>query len=396
MRRFAVVCGLAVVGLTTVAGCKKKQEGGGGTKSGTGAGTGSGSGSGAGPATTADAAPAAAVKPTELPELPAAAALPAAPMFLNAPPENPDNPTTPEKVALGYRLFFDKRLAGDGSMPCEGCHHPDKGWSSGAALDAKVGGAMNKRNAPTMLNLGYHTALYWDGRKPTIEATVEAAWQGQLGAKDKEADIAAALNAVPVYRAHFWRAFDQDADKATIVKALGSFLRALTAGDAPWDRYEKGDKAAVSADAIKGFEVFRSAGCAACHTPPLYSDMMFHQVGIGWDKPEGKRDHGRKDKTEGNEDDGKWKTPPLRNVALTAPYFHDGSVATLEAAIDVMLAGGANLGKVDNMDEKMQEVTLKPGEKQQLRAFLEALTGTPAFAGAPTPALNPYRSFNRS
>lgn len=380
MKRFAVVWALAALGVATVTGCKKKHQAGGGA--GSGQGTGVDAAPTAGP--TADAAPAPAVKPTDLPELPPVAALPPAPLFLNAPPENPDNPTTPEKVALGYLLFFDKRLAGDGSMPCEGCHHIDKGWSSGVALDAKVGGAMNKRNAPTVLNLGYHTALYWDGRKPTIEATVEAAWQGQLGAKDKEAEIAERLQAVPVYRAHFWRAFAQDPDKATIVKALGAFLRAQTAGDAPWDRYEKGDKAAVSADAVKGFELFRDAGCAACHTPPLYSDMMFHQVGVGWEKPEAKRDHGRKDKTEANQDDGKFKTPPLRNVALTAPYFHDGSAATLDAAIDVMLAGGANAGKVDNMDEKMKEVVLKPEEKKQLRAFLEALTGTPAFATAPT------------
>jgi len=364
MKRFAMLCMAAALAL---AGCKKKK----------------GQGKPSEPPTpTATASPSPTAAP--LPELPAARALPAWPTYLKQPPENAENPTTPEKVTLGFMLFFDKRLAPDDSMACEGCHHIPNGYSSGAALDAKVGGGMNKRNAPSMLNLGYHTAFYWDGRKPTLEATSAAAWAGQLGAKDKEADIASKLNAIPVYRAHFQRAFKADASKDNIAQALGSFLRVNVTHDAPWDANEAGNKESVLDDARKGFEIFRTAGCAACHVPPLYSDSMFHHTGVGWDKPEAERDQGRKDATKDEADSGKFKTPSLRNVDSTAPYFHDGSAKTLEEAVDYMLTGGGDRKKNPLLDEKLKPVKLKPEERTQLLAFLRSLTGIPDFAEAPT------------
>jgi cytochrome c peroxidase len=377
MKRVAM---LWLVGALVMTGCKKKQE----PKAGAGAAVGGGSGGGTGTGTGAEAevvgVDAEVVPP--MVDIPPALPLPAAPAYLGMPPEQADTRTTPEKMSLGYLLFFDKRLSGDESMACEGCHHTDKGWSSGQALDKKVGGALNKRNAPSMLGIGYHTSFYWDGRKPTLEATVLAAWAGQLGAKDKEADIAAKLNAIPVYRAHFQRAFGGAASKERIAQAMASFLRMVIAGDAPRDLYEKGDKTAISEEAARGFEVFRTAGCAACHVPPLYSDLMFHDIGIGRDKKE--PDHGRKDATEADEDDGKFKTPSLRNVTLTAPYFHDGSVATLDAAIDLVLAGGGGAGQSSHLDPNLKPVTLSKPDRQALGAFIASLTGKPTFDKAPT------------
>lgn len=313
-----------------------------------------------------------------LPELPDPPPIPETPAFLPALEDPIDNPTTPEKVQLGHLLFFDKRLSRDDSMQCESCHHTNMGWTEGQPVSAKVGGAMNKRNAPTMLNIGYHQSFYWDGRMPTLEAVIKAAWTGQLGA-DPEA-IAEKLNAVPVYRAHFQRAFGSDATGTNITMALGAFLRALKSGNAPFDRFEQGDQKAASKEAQRGFEVFKNAGCALCHVPPLYSDLAFHNAGVGFNKPEAQRDHGRRDATKDPKDEGKFKTPSLRDVAVTGPYFHDGSVKTLEEAIDLMAAGGV---KNPNLDIRLRPQKLSAKDKAALKAFLEALTGKHTFSAGP-------------
>lgn len=285
--------------------------------------------------------------------------------------DSQDNPTTPEKATLGYMLFFDKRLSQNDSMACAGCHLPAKAWTDDRPVSPKVGGALNKRNAPTMLNLAYHAnGYYWDGRKPTLEATCAAAWNGQLGADPK--GVVAALNAIPQYRATFQRAFNEDATADNVPKALAAFLRSLLSGGSAWDRFEAGDAKAVSKEAQRGFEVFKEAGCALCHVPPLYSDFQYHNVGIGSDKPEDKRDHGRMDATKDPQDDGKFKTPSLRDVAKTGPYFHDGSVGSLEKAIELMANGGV---KSAQLDEKLKPANLKPKDRAALRAFLESLTG---------------------
>jgi cytochrome c peroxidase len=288
-----------------------------------------------------------------------------------------DSPLTPETVALGRQLFFDPALSKDKSQSCSSCHLPDKAWTSGNALDPKVGGAMNKRNTPTVLNLAFHTSFYWDGRMPTLEAVSNAAWKGQLGADP--AAIATALNARPAVKASFQTAYGEDATADNIPRALASFLRALTNANSAFDKAQAGDKKAMSAPAKQGFEVFKKAGCINCHLLPLFSDLDFHNAGIGSDKPEAERDHGRKDATKKDEDEGKFKTPSLRNVALTGPYFHDGSAKTLEQAIDVMAAGGV---KNPLLDAKLTPQKLTPAQKAQLKAFLESLTGTSSFNGA--------------
>jgi cytochrome c peroxidase len=311
--------------------------------------------------------------------LPAAPALPATPKGLPDMEDSKDNPTTPEKAALGQALFFDKRLSKDGSMACAECHHIDLAYTDGKALSAKVGGAMNKRNTPTVENLGYNHLFYWDGRKPTLEAVSEAAWTGQLGA-DKAA-VSATLNQNATYKALFQRAFHEDATGDNIPKAFAAFLRTLKTGNSPWDQFEAGDKKAAAKDVQHGFEVFKTAGCALCHVPPLYTDGDFHNAGIGSDAPDDKKDHGRKDATKDDKDDGKLKTPTLRDVAKSAPYFHDGSAKTLDDALDVMLAGGK---KNPGLDEKLKPQKLSKKDRAALKAFLGALSGTPTFTAEPT------------
>lgn len=305
-------------------------------------------------------------KPEPKVELPPAPALPAMPHGLPDVAAPADNPTTAEKVELGWKLFFDKRLSKDGSMACAACHHIDKAYTSGQATDAKVGGAMNKRNAPSMVNLGYHASFYWDGRMPTLEAVSNAAWKGQLGADP--ATVAKSLNDVPVYKAMFVRAFNEPASADNVPKALAAWLRALNNGASVWDKDEgKG----MPADAKAGFKLFASKGCTGCHVPPMFSDFDFHNVGIG-------DDPGRMDATKAEADKGKFKTPSLRNVALTAPYFHDGHAKTLAEAIALMAKGNAKL------DPKFKPQKLSAKEAKQLEAFLGALTGESTFTTEPS------------
>ena len=211
-----------------------------------------------------------------------------------------------------------------------------------------------------------------------MEAVSSAALKGQLGADPDE--TAARLNAVIGYRAQFQRAFKEDATGKNVPMALASFLRALKTGNAPWDRFEQGEGDAVSMEVRRGYRVFQNARCTLCHVPPLYTDSEFHNVGVGYDKPEADRDHGRMDATKDQKDDGKFKTPTLRDIAKTAPYFHDGGVASLSEAIDFMLKGGI---KNPNRDEKLKPNRLSAKDRKALQAFLESLTGTPTFAKAP-------------
>lgn len=311
-------------------------------------------------------------------ELPPNPALPTRPALFPDVHAPDDNATTPDRVALGHELFFDKRLSKDGSMACVQCHLPEKAWTSGNALDAKVGGAVNKRNSPSVVNLGAHHAFYWDGRMPTMEAVCNAAWKGQLGADP--AAIASTLAADPVTKAKFMRAYGQPPNADNIPKAFAAFLRTLEHGNAPFDAFEAGDKKAISADAQKGWELFKNKGCTLCHAPPLFTDFQFHNVGVQYQKPEAERDPGHKDATKDDADFGKFRTPGLRGVELTAPYFHDGSVASLAEAIDYMAAG---FNAHPKLDEKLKKQKLSKQEKAQLEAFLKSLTGKSTFTGAP-------------
>jgi len=305
-------------------------------------------------------------------ELPPAPALPTTPAGLGVVKAPDDNPTTPEKVELGWKLFFDKRLSKDDSMACENCHHLDKAYTSGNAVDAKVGGGMNKRNAASMLNLGFYGSFYWDGRMPSLEACSAAAWKGQLGADP--AAVATKLNAIPQYKALFDRAFGGTAGATAdnVPKALGAFFRALLSGNSKWDKFMAGDKKALSKDAQAGWATFQKSECIACHVPPFFSDSDFHTLGIG-------DDPGRKDATKKDEDTNKFKTPSLRNVALTAPYFHDGHAKTLDEAITLMGKGGNKPGT----DPKLKPAKLSAKDIANVKAFLESLTGESTFTKAP-------------
>jgi len=293
-----------------------------------------------------------------------------------------DNPITPDKVELGKKLFFDTRLSKTGNMSCETCHQPDKGWADGKALSARFDGSMNTRHTPTLYNVGYYKQWYWDGRAATLEGQVTAAWRGQMGG-DPEA-MAMTLNGIDGYKADFQKVFNGPATADNIPKALATFVRTIRSQDSPWDKYQAGDKSAVNDDVVKGFDVFSNsdkANCTLCHLPPLFTDTLFHNVGIGFDKPmpdlgrgkilgDAAEKAGKKD-PEADTLKGAFKTPTLRSITEHPPYFHDGRAAKLEDAVDLMLKGGI---KNPNLDEKLKPRMLKAEERSQLLAFLKSLT----------------------
>jgi cytochrome c peroxidase len=293
-----------------------------------------------------------------------------------------DNPITPERVELGKKLFFDTRLSKTGKMSCETCHLPDKGWADGNALSARFDGSMNTRHTPTLINAGYYKQWYWDGRAATLEGQVTAAWRGQMGG-DPDA-VAMTLNGIEAYKNEFQKVFNGPATGDNIAKAIATFVRTIRSQDSPWDKYQQGDKSAVSEDVIKGFAVFSDtdkANCTLCHLPPLFTDTLFHNVGIGFDKPMPDLGRGKilgdaaskAGTTDPNEEamQGAFKTPTLRSITESAPYFHDGRAKTLDDAVDTMLKGGI---KNAHLDEKLKPKMLSKEQRSQMMAFLKSLT----------------------
>jgi cytochrome c peroxidase len=282
-----------------------------------------------------------------------------------------DNPMTPEKVALGRQLFFDKRLSGDGSRSCYSCHVCEHGLTDGIA---KAVGAYDKklpRSSPTLWNIGYHKQFYWDGRSPSLEKQALAAWKGgNMGAEGRESEIVGKINALQGYLAQFQKVFGGEATADNIMQAISAYERTIIGGNTPFDRWQAGDQSAVGEDVKRGYEVFKSAKCTNCHDGALITDQQYHNVGIGMDQPE--PDVGRFKVTNNPQDTGAFKTPTLRDVAKSAPYFHDGSVATLEEAVDLMLGGGKPNEYLDK--KNLEKRTITGEQRQDLLAFLKSLT----------------------
>jgi cytochrome c peroxidase len=277
---------------------------------------------------------------------------------------------TPEKVALGRQLFFDKRLSGDQSRSCYSCHVCEKGLTDGLP---KAIGAYEKalpRHSPTLWNIGYHKEFYWDGRSASLEKQAMAAWQGgNMGAKDKEAEIVGRINALQGYRQQFQKVFNSDATAENIMMALSAFERTIIGDHTAYDKFREGNQSAMSEAAKRGYEVFKQAKCDNCHAGILFTDLQFHNVGIGMDAAT--PDIGRATPTKKPEDTGAFKTPTLRDVARSAPYFHDGSAATLEEAVDIMLGGGKPNQYLDKKNIEKRNVT--PEQRADLLEFLKAL-----------------------
>ncbi len=279
-----------------------------------------------------------------------------------------DNPLTAEAATLGKQLYHDTRLSGDGSRSCYSCHVCEKGLTDGLPVAI---GAFNKtltRSSPTLWNIGFHSEFYWDGRAKSLEAQAFAAWKGgNMGASDPQA-VVDALNAIPAYLAQFEAVYGEAASVDNVPKALASYMRTIVGGETAWDRWQAGDASAVSEAAKRGYQVFQEARCVLCHVGVLFTDQQFHNVGIGMaaDSP----DVGRFKVTGLEQHTGAFKTPTLRDISQSAPYFHDGSVATLEEAVRFMLAGGA---PNPHLDPALKPYEATDAQVADLLAFLETL-----------------------
>ncbi len=283
-----------------------------------------------------------------------------------------DNPMTAEKAALGWQLWFDTRLSGDGKLSCYSCQVNEKGLTDGKAIGEGAFGKKLTRSSPSLWNVGYHAEWYWDGRAKTLEAQALAAWKGVNMGASKPEEIAAKLNAIPGYKKQFQKVFGQDATVENVPKALACYMRTIVSQTTPFDKWQKGDQAAVSDAAKRGYEVYKKAKCDNCHVGALMADQQYHNVGIGMAARE--PDLGRFVATKADKDKGAFKTPTLRDVAESAPYFHDGSVATLEEAVKVMLGGGIENPNLDKVN--LVKTDLTGDEIKDLLEFLKSLTET--------------------
>ena len=292
-----------------------------------------------------------------------------------------DNPMTASKVELGKMLFYDKRLSADGTKSCYECHQKEHGLTDGLPTAIGAFNAKLPRSSPTLWNIGYHSAFYWDGRSPSLEAQGKAAWSGgNMGAwghgvKDKEdrvstKEIADKIGAIPGYKEQFQRVFNGPATPENIIAAICAFERTIVADKSAWVRFRSGDQTAFTEDAKRGWLVFsEKAKCNNCHDGLLLTDQQYHNVGIGMDAP--KPDMGRGAISKDEKETGAFKTPTLLDISKSAPYFHNGSVATLEEAVDLMVNGGKKNKFLDT--KNLKAVKLTKAEKTDLLAFLKAL-----------------------
>jgi cytochrome c peroxidase len=280
-----------------------------------------------------------------------------------------DNAPTPARQELGKALFFDPRLSGSEWISCATCHNPALSWGDG--LPKAIGHGMGTlgRRTPTILDLAWGEAMFWDGRAGTLEeqalGPIEAAGEMNLPL-DR---LVAKLDAVEGYRKMFAAAYPGEGiTTATIAKAIASFERTAVSGVAPFDRWIAGDAGAISESAKRGFSVFNEQGrCSQCHSGWRFTDDSFHDIGVrGEDKGRGAL---LKDIPVMQ---SAFKTPTLRNADQRYPYMHNGSVATLEDVVDLYDRGG--LERRPSLSPEIQPLGLSAAQKQDLVAFLRTLT----------------------
>jgi cytochrome c peroxidase len=284
-----------------------------------------------------------------------------------------DNPLTEEKIALGKMLFFDPRLSQDNTVSCATCHDPQKGYSNGEAVATGVGSQKGGRASPTITNRLFSTLQFWDGRAASLEEQALGPIQNPIEMSMTMPMAIDRLKGIAGYPELFEKAFGTpEINDERIARAIASFERTVVSGNSPFDRLEmEGDANALSESQKRGLELFRGkAKCSVCHAGFNFTDEKYHNLGVGYDKES--PDLGRYDVTKNDEERGAFKTPTLRDIALTAPYFHDGSAETLEEVVEVYDQGGT---PNEHLSENMVKLDLTEQEKTDLVEFMKALTG---------------------
>ena len=305
------------------------------------------------------------------------------------------------KVALGRALFFDRRLSADGAVSCAVCHDPARAFTDSNAIAQGTGAKKGTRNSPTILNSVFSELLFWDGRAPSLEEQVNHPLVSsfEMG-METEQDVVRRVSSISEYRRQFRQVFKaEDISMSMIAKAIATYERTLLSGNSPFDRFIVGNSAAITATQRRGWELFKGkAKCIECHThnldSPFFTDFKFHNTGVaaidssfetfinklgGSDPPtltvlahsDGLSELGRYTVTRQRNDLGAFKTPTLRDVELTSPYMHNGSLKTLIDVVQFYNRGGnAN----SHLDARMQPLQLTDVEINDLVEFMRALT----------------------
>lgn len=283
-----------------------------------------------------------------------------------------NNPYSVDKVELGRLLYYDKRLSADESVACATCHSPQFAFTDGAPVSTGIKQQKGGRSAPTVINRAYSLAQFWDGRAASLEDQAKGPMANPIEMGNTHAAIVDKLKGIPGYRPLFAKAFGSegiDIDRAAM--AIASFERTVLSGNAPYDKYKRGDKKAMTPSQVRGMSVFiDKAKCDKCHEGANFTLNAYANLGVGSDKPD--PDVGRFAVTKNPKDWGAFKTPTLREIEHTAPYMHDGSLKTLDEVVDFYNKGGI---KNRNLDENIKELKLTDAEKQDLVAFMKALSG---------------------
>jgi cytochrome c peroxidase len=318
-----------------------------------------------------------------------------------------DNPMTPAKIELGRELFMDKRLSADMTVSCATCHDPALALSTKDPVAVGIKDQKTARNAPTVFNSMFNEAQFWDGRAASLEdqAKLPLINSLEMGMKDHDA-VVARVREIPEYRPKFRAVFGDDAITIDrIAMAIAAFERTQLSGNSPFDRFIAGDEKAISSSAKRGWELFNGkARCISCHafnaSSPFFTDFKFHNVGVAAKNHnfaalsretlrrvadatnvqevldelalrEGFSELGRYLITREPRDVGAFKTPSLRDVELTPPYFHNGSEKTLDDAVEFYNKGGE---PNPNLDGGIRKLNLTDAEKADIVAFLKSLT----------------------
>lgn len=327
-----------------------------------------------------------------------------------------DNPMTAEKVELGKQLFWDNRLSGNGSMPCVSCHMPNLGWGDGGQISRGYPGTKHWRNSQTVLNSAYYDKLFWEGNVTSLEQQAPAAAEGGVAGNGDRAMMEIRLRHIPEYVKSFNEVFGAPQPRMTqAYAAIAAFQRTIVSDPAkvPFDRYANGDKKALTTSQLRGMGLFNGkAGCIQCHNGPLASDQRFYALGVPeiedyaddellqithrWELyqkgvaeeryRDGYTDYGHYFVTKNPKDIGKFRTPSLRELKYTGPYMHNGYFETLEEVVDFYNTGG---GQIQNKTPLLKPLDLTAREKQDLLAFLEALSMDEPLL-VESPVLPPY------
>jgi len=327
---------------------------------------------------------------------------------LGAAPVPADNPMTPEKIELGKKLFFDGRVGGDGSTPCVACHLPDAGWDVPTDLSIGYPGTVHWRNSQTIVNSAYYGNLFWAGSSKSLEGQAKSAAKGAVAGNGEDDIMEARLALIPEYVSSFNQVFGDNYPKVSNAwKAIAAFERTLVQTDTPLDNYLMGDKKALTAQQLNGKALFEGkAQCIACHNSALASDQKYYNVGVPtntrWDSEalaqitfryelyakgsnekmyrKTKADPGVYFRGKRKDMKGKFRTPSLRYTKYTAPYMHNGTLATLSDVVDFydrggIAADGRTTGFPATKSQLIKPLGLSAVEKSDLLAFLDAFSG---------------------